>query len=569
MFFKYLDFLSPKVTFYHKGLLSHSSILSGIISVISVICIIVFAVYYSLDIINRNNPKAFYLHNFLKDAGEYQFNTTTLFHFVNVVRNFRDIAYNEVLDFTVFSIVGAQLYVNNYLNTAKLGGLSSFDHWLYGYCDKNTNTKNLDDLINYDFFEHSACIKTFYNHTEGKYYDIGHPNFRWPSIAHGTYNDQNKIYGLYIQKCNNNLINKILGEGHQCKSDPEINAYMKIQGTRLFHFYFVNNYVNVLNYETPFLNYFYRIESPFNLAQYTAHDINLSPANITTHDGLVFDHVGINISYIFEKDDVNIRERGDKDLYTAYCFFLKNLVEYYERTYKRIQDVISEIGGISQAVTIIAICINSMYNNYVVLSDTELLLHSCIFTENEIFKKKSVLYNNTQHQHQHHLKNKIKTTDKINQNTRNKKKCSDRGNLQSGTTVEKVKINDISENLNISKNKSKNTHISSTDNNMDNIIDNRKNRGSTDIIEKKIIRTVTLRSKNEKDRNFWNYLYFKLTCGKKNMFYKVYEEFRIKIISEEHIIRNHLNIYSLLKITERKRHSRRNSYQIKDLINLI
>jgi len=59
MFIKRLDYLSPPVTFYHQGLLSHSSILSGIISVFSLITIISFAVYFSLDIILKRDPKTF------------------------------------------------------------------------------------------------------------------------------------------------------------------------------------------------------------------------------------------------------------------------------------------------------------------------------------------------------------------------------------------------------------------------------------------------------------------------------------------------------------------------------
>ena len=66
-----------------------------------------------------------------------------------------------------------------------------------------------------------------------------------------------------------------------------------------------------------------------------------------------------------------------------------------------------------------------------------------------------------------------------------------------------------------------------------------------------------------------DYICFKASCGKKKDLFKVYENFRIKIISEEHLIRNHLNIYNLLKINERKKNYRRNSYQLKDLINLI
>ena len=57
MFFKKLDFLSPPITFYHRGYLSHSSIISGIISTVSNILILILAIYYSLEIIQRKNPK--------------------------------------------------------------------------------------------------------------------------------------------------------------------------------------------------------------------------------------------------------------------------------------------------------------------------------------------------------------------------------------------------------------------------------------------------------------------------------------------------------------------------------
>ena len=51
MFLKKLDFLSPNITFYNKGNLSHSSIVSGILSIISIIIIIFFGADYLLDMI--------------------------------------------------------------------------------------------------------------------------------------------------------------------------------------------------------------------------------------------------------------------------------------------------------------------------------------------------------------------------------------------------------------------------------------------------------------------------------------------------------------------------------------
>ena len=67
-------------------------------------------------------------------------------------------------------------------------------------------------------------------------------------------------------------------------------------------------------------------------------------------------------------------------------------MNFYERTYKRVQDILSFIGGINQIITIIAFYINNLYNNYIVLSDTERLLISSIHEEKNINKKKKFQY---------------------------------------------------------------------------------------------------------------------------------------------------------------------------------
>ena len=56
---------------------------------------------------------------------------------------------------------------------------------------------------------------------------------------------------------------------------------------------------------------------------------------------------------------------------------------------------------------------------------------------------------------------------------------------------------------------------------------------------------------------------------KKNMNFKIYENLRKNILSEQHLIRNHLNIYTLLKVTKSKRLSRKNSYHLSDLFQLV
>ena len=83
----------------------------------------------------------------------------------------------------------------------------------------------------------------------------------------------------------------------------------------------------------------------------------------------------------------------------------------------------------------------------------------------------------------------------------------------------------------------------------------------------KLNEIITLKSKRKKI--FLNYIFFKLSFEKKNTYFKTYENLRKKILSEQHLIRNHLNIYTLLKVTKSKRLARKNSYHLNDLFQLI
>ena len=81
-----------------------------------------------------------------------------------------------------------------------------------------------------------------------------------------------------------------------------------------------------------------------------------------------------------------------------------------------------------------------------------------------------------------------------------------------------------------------------------------------------------IKTKLKKSNNsFFRFLLYKFCCDKKNTYFDVYSKFRMKIISEEHFIRNHLNIYHLLKLKEKRgnRIKKRHSYKIDNLINLV
>ena len=560
MFIRQLDYLSPYVTFYHKGHLSHNSIFSGILSIISITFVVILAIYYALEIINRTDPNTFYFNSFIEDAGTFSLNRSTLFHFIRNIKKIQGFDTNEGFDFSIYNIIGVNTYYKSLINMPNMPfePFFLFDHWLYGNCNKEMNTEGLDDILTDDLLEKSACITKYYSLSDKRYYSIGDPQFVWPNISHGTFNEKNSLYNIIVRKCDNQFVSNILGEGKYCKNIDE--DYFKTGDTKLFHFYFLNNYINILDYDKPNSHFFYRLENPFSGEEYTVNDINISPALVKTHNGLIFDHIKEETSYIFDRNDAYVEKNIQKKTYMVYCFFLKNMQIYYERAYKRIQDVISSIGGINQAITIIAIYLNSFYNSYIVLSDTEILLHSSIHFEKQNNKKNTL--------NSIYLNKKLKTP-KIKDNLYDNNKSSEK-RIESEHKHSRNKNkteNDISINNMNKTNKKFNTTIKDPDggnktniNNIENMNSNNKNKDKVKEKESE---------QNGREKTFCNYLLYKITCGKKKQFFNTYQKFRVKIISEEHLVRNHLNIYNLLKITERKRHNRRNSYQLKDLINLV
>jgi hypothetical protein len=76
MIFRSIDFLTLRITLYQQGYSSHTSICSGIISLITAIVIILLGVYYSIDFIDRKKPSGYYFQRFVENAGIFPINSS-------------------------------------------------------------------------------------------------------------------------------------------------------------------------------------------------------------------------------------------------------------------------------------------------------------------------------------------------------------------------------------------------------------------------------------------------------------------------------------------------------------
>ena len=384
MIIKKLDFLSPPITFYYKGSLSHSSIVSGIMSSFSIAIIFSLAIYYSLDIIQRKNPTTFYFNTFVEEAGTFPINASSFFHYLNMYKESSEV-YDKGINFTYFRIIGLDTYFHYYLRDKNL---SKYDHWLYGYCNNDSDTEGIGYLIKDKDFHNSACIKKYFSSSEQKYYGTSHPKFRWPIMAHGTYNPYKKFYNVFVERCKEETIKDILGEGFHCSNEDEMDEMLALRGA--LHFYFIDSFIDVLNYNHPNTKFFNRVENGIDKDNYSINHLNLNPTTIITNNGLFFENIQKENGYIYDRNDVFTYATGNHQIYMAYYLWLGNRMFFYQRIYKRVQDIVSQIGGITQAVLFTALYINHFYNHYIIISDTNKLL-SNIDEENNKRKRFNIL----------------------------------------------------------------------------------------------------------------------------------------------------------------------------------
>ena len=521
--------------------------------------VFIFGFYYTLNLFRREEPEAFFFNHFIEDAGTFPINSSSLFHFISLY-NVREKDSFKGFDFQSFRLVGFNTYLSNYQADKNI---SKYDHWLYGYCNNETDTIGIKHLISHHFFNISACIKKYFNSSEQQYYDYNDTiNFKWPRMAHGTYNSHNEFYLVIMEKCDENTLNIIMGEGYHCKKNIELNEYFKYGA---IHFYFIDQYVDVLNYEEPNRKYFYRIESKISKDSLSQNHLNFNPSIVKTYNGLLWEHKDIKNSYVFERNDVIMTqyspesdnemkpipsnkqesvnefedqlenkelkvEDNEMDLdndviYMAYYFWLENRIQDYIRNYKKIQDILSSIGGIYQVITIIAGIINNFYNNYITLCDTQLLIFS--FHSNFAQEK-----NNKRNS----LDSKELSSNSITSRNVNTKKSISSDSLKNSINyncqhqiTEKQKIFEQTTNIN---NRT--------------FIDEKKYKFEGSFMHKDLEKKDLNSIKTIHYPNFVDY--FKYVIGyKDNLILKKCEEVRKAIISEEYFIKNFLIINRLLK----------------------
>ena len=343
----------------------------------------------------------------------------------------------------------------------------------------------------------------------------------------------------------------------------------------------------MLNYEMPFTKYFYDVTSGILENYYIIQNLNFNPAYMLTHNGIFFDNTIKENSYFFtqnEKMTLTEQELNEEGLTTNGCligiyFWMQNTLQYYERHYDRVQDILSDIGGINTIVLTIVSVLNLLIHNFIVILDTEKL---ALNLEQENYKSRSDL---TKGPTILRKANKVMSPPRKSNIKRKfsgliqKQSTNIHKLMKSGEEISSNKISN-EENVgnfrNIIRKKSNLFNLETnqvTKDNTENIqsitslsnIRGNKYRGtynqSRETLPKVIIDEINSEKKEENESkplekqnfNWCKYLGHLICCKKKDKKLIYYEEFREKLISEENIIQNYMDIYKLLKICNVKK----------------
>ncbi len=571
MIFKKLDMLSPPITLFFKGDNIHSSIFSGILTIVAYIIIFIFGVYYSLEFIQKKNPSVFFFDRFIEDSGEFVMNASSIFHYIEL-RYSSDESLLSPIDFNMVRIIGLEsITIDNYPTT----NLINTPHWLYGLCNNSTDTENIGYLITSEKFYSCACIRKYYDPNTKKYYNTNDNNFIWPSIKHGMSNDAHTYYGVIVEKCKDDELRTISGLG-SCEDMDKINNYIY---SHVILMYLIDHYSDVLNYHKPFTKYLYSVSNMLFPNSYTVNNMNFNPSMIKSHNGIFFDNIIEELSYLFTQnekvtmvDEIEVideygnfeyDESGNKKIestgiVSSYYFWLQNRLQFYERVYKRLQDTLSSIGGISRAVFVVAVFINSIVSNYIILLDTEELYLSLNketkIIKSEPFNKEKIILctpkrhyyynNNNRVSHPSNFERMMKEDVEIYNFQSENDRIMRNKNLKRNNLVNNPFEPSRLENQNeiIIDNKQINKRIKFDKyqkykrkqyNNNLNKTDNDKNEGD-------------VKSKKGNSFSFWKYLKYIICCKRNNSDISFYEDYRAKYISEEEIIHSHINLSLLI-----------------------
>ena len=581
---KFIDYLSPKITLFYYGDRRHSSFLGGLLTILMVVLSSVYVSYLIYSIVGHANKNFMLYKSYLIDAGQFYFNDTTgIFHYFQLydIRNKLYGEYNK----KYVRIFMSRLY-RSYINNREI--LSENEHWVYDSCREGLDNKHINKNLFIDNvpFKNGACLRYYYNNNEKKYYPIEDViNFKYPYIIHGTGNKNNLFLETIVEKCDNSsVISSLLGF---CGSEQEIEDYF--EQFKGINFQLLSKRVDTENYQDPIYQYFHSFSESLDIFSVPVDNINLMPFFIEIKTGIIFPIIHKLETYAL---DVNRRENWgiyeNTKVLAIFDYWLQNSAQVIKGGYNTIYDILPSIGGIIQLIYYIFYSFNFLYNKYVTIQDCNRSFFRMYNSEDQkgVPMKNSFIKCVNSLRYEVNKKfsqnsNKIiaairEKRDSIYIAKYNRSKKSFKSDIQDNSAIydENNKIdlsnsNDLMGNLhnNLMQNSMNNNNKITRPSKSSKILskneafiklDLNKKNNLTDNFEKELNEFIRRKNKafkvepfnikiTTKYMNFINFFFYVLNIKRKNTIYFILNQFRLKLLGEEHLFKSNIILYHIEK----------------------
>jgi hypothetical protein len=155
----------------------------------------------------------------------------------------------------------------------------------------------------------------------------------------GEYFDMgSKFLSVNINRCKNTTENYSI-----CKSNEEIDMLIETNSIGIFVFTLDEN---LNDYEDPYKQIFSYLVNPLDNKYYTDFRIEYKLNELITDDGLIFETLKTNTSLIVHNTMIDVIRSKEEYSLASISIYLDPAKKTVKRTYKKLQDVLSNIGGL-------------------------------------------------------------------------------------------------------------------------------------------------------------------------------------------------------------------------------